>query len=109
MEEAALVDEANQFQVFIHVVIPMIRPGLFTVVIFQGMEIWNEYFVALLFITDPEKQTIPLGLAQFFSLTKSNWSLYFSALTTTIIPVIIVFMIFQKQFTEGLTAGAIKE
>ena len=95
-------------QAFLHVVLPLARPGLATVAIFQGMEIWNEFFLAFIFIRDPGRQTIPLGLVEFFSRYQSEWTLYFAALTTISLPVIVLYVAMQRQFIEGLTAGALK-
>ena len=108
LEDAALCDGANRFQAFLHIVLPLARPGLATVAIFQGMEIWNEFFLAFIFVRDPERQTIPLGLVEFFSRYQSEWTLYFAALTTISLPVIVLYVAMQRQFIEGLTAGALK-
>jgi len=108
LEDAALCDGANRFQAFLHVVLPLARPGLATVAIFQGMEIWNEFFLAFIFVRDPERQTIPLGLVEFFFRYQSEWTLYFAALTTITLPVIALYVVMQRQFIEGLTAGALK-
>jgi raffinose/stachyose/melibiose transport system permease protein len=108
LEDAALCDGANRWQAFMHVVLPLARPGLATVAIFQGMEIWNEFFLAFIFVRDPERQTIPLGLVEFFFRYQSEWTLYFAALTTITLPVIILYVAMQRQFIAGLTAGALK-
>lgn len=107
-EEAAIIDGANRFQVFFHVVLPLLRPGLATVAIFQGMTMWNEFFLALVLVRPPELQTIPVGMAQFFSQYQTDWSLYFAALATVTLPVIILFILMQRQFIAGLTSGAVK-
>ena len=108
LEDAALVDGANRFRVFIYIVLPLARPGLATVAIFQGMFIWNEFFLAFIFIRQTELQTIPLGLVNFFNRYQADWTLYFAALTTVTIPVIVLYVAMQRWFIEGLTAGAIK-
>jgi raffinose/stachyose/melibiose transport system permease protein len=108
LEDAALCDGANRWQAFLHIVLPLARPGLATVAIFQGMEIWNEFFLAFIFVRDPARQTIPLGLVEFFFRYQSEWTLYFAALTTITLPVIILYVAMQRQFIQGLTAGAVK-
>jgi raffinose/stachyose/melibiose transport system permease protein len=108
LEDAALCDGANRIQAFLHIILPLARPGLATVAIFQGMEIWNEFFLAFIFIRDPVKQTIPLGLVEFFFRYQSEWTLYFAALTTITLPVIVLYVAMQRQFIQGLTAGALK-
>lgn len=108
LEDAALCDRANRVQAFWHIMLPLARPGLATVAIFQGMEIWNDFFLAFIFIRDPGKQTIPLGLVEFFFRYQSEWTLYFAALTTITLPVIALYIVMQRQFIKGLTAGALK-
>ena len=108
LEDAALVDGANRLQVFWHVVLPLARPGLATVAIFQGMFFWNEFFLAFIFIRQAELQTIPLGLVNFFYRYSADWTLYFAALSMVTIPVIVLYVAMQRWFIEGLTAGAVK-
>ena len=108
LEDAALVDGANRLQVFWHVVLPLARPGLATVAIFQGMFIWNEFFLAFIFIRHTELQTIPLGLVNFFYRYQADWTLYFAALAMVTVPVIVLYVGMQRWFIEGLTAGAVK-
>lgn len=108
LEDAALVDGANRLRVFVYIVLPLARPGLATVAIFQGMFIWNEFFLAFIFIRQTELQTIPLGLVNFFNRYQADWTLYFAALTTVTIPVIALYVAMQRWFIEGLTAGAVK-
>ena len=78
------------------------------VLIFGFIEIWNDFFLAFLLLRKPELQTIPLGLVSFFQQYDSLWNLYFAALMITTLPVIIVFLLMQRQFIAGLTAGAVK-
>ena len=108
LEDAALVDGANRLRVFVYIVLPLARPGLATVAIFQGMFIWNEFFLAFIFIRQTELQTIPLGLVNFFNRYQADWTLYFAALTTVTVPVIALYVAMQRWFIEGLTAGAVK-
>ncbi len=108
LEDAALVDGANRLQVFWYVVLPLARPGLATVAIFQGMFFWNEFFLAFIFIRQAELQTIPLGLVNFFYRYSADWTLYFAALSMVTIPVIVLYVAMQRWFIEGLTAGAVK-
>ena len=103
------MDGANRLRVFIYTSCCRWRdPGLATVAIFQGMFIWNEFFLAFIFIRQTEMQTIPLGLVNFFYRYQADWTLYFAALTTVTVPVIVLYVAMQSWFIEGLTAGAVK-
>ncbi len=108
IEEAARVDGASRLQVLIHIVLPLLRPGLALVIIFGFIEIWNDFFLAFLLLREPGVETIPLGLVSFFQQYDSLWNLYFAALMMTTLPVIVVFLLLQRHFIAGLTAGAVK-
>ena len=108
IEDAALIDGANRLQIFLRIVLPLSGPGIAVVAIFEGMQFWNDFFLAFLLVRDPELHTIPLGLVNFFFRYKSEWTLYFAALTMVTLPVILLFILMQRQFIEGLSAGAVK-
>lgn len=108
LEDAARMDGASRLQTLWHVMLPLIRPGIALVTIFAFIEIWNDFFLAFLLLREPSVQTIPLGLVAFFHQYGSLWNLYFAALAMTTLPVVIVFLLMQRQFIAGLTAGAVK-
>jgi raffinose/stachyose/melibiose transport system permease protein len=108
LEEAARVDGASRLTILTRIMLPLVRPGIALVLIFQFIEVWNEFFLAFLLLRQPAVQTIPLGLVNFFQQYDSLWNQYFAALTITTLPVIIVFIAMQRQFIAGLTAGAVK-
>ena len=108
LEDAARVDGASRLAILIHIMLPLVRPGVALVLIFGFIEIWNDFFLAFLLLRKPELQTIPLGLVSFFQQYDSLWNFYFAALMITTLPVIIVFLLLQRQFIAGLTAGAVK-
>ena len=108
LEDAARMDGASRLEILVHVMLPLVRPGVALILIFGFIEIWNDFFLAFLLLRDLSVQTIPLGLVSFFQQYDSLWSLYFAALTITTLPVIIVFIAMQRQFIAGLTAGAVK-
>ncbi|RUY80300.1 carbohydrate ABC transporter permease, partial [Mesorhizobium sp. M7A.F.Ca.CA.001.10.2.1] len=107
-EDAARIDGASRLEILIHIMLPLVRPGVALILIFGFIEIWNDFFLAFLLLRDPSVQTIPLGLVSFFQQYDSLWTLYFAALTITTLPVIVVFVAMQRQFIAGLTAGAVK-
>jgi raffinose/stachyose/melibiose transport system permease protein len=108
LEDAGRVDGASRLTILTRIMLPLVRPGIALVVIFQFIEIWNEFFLAFLLLRQPAVQTIPLGLVNFFQQYDSLWNQYFAALMITTLPVIIVFVAMQRQFIAGLTAGAVK-
>jgi raffinose/stachyose/melibiose transport system permease protein len=108
LEDAARIDGASRLTILVHVMLPLIRPGVALILIFGFIEVWNDFFLAFLLLRDPSVQTLPLGLVSFFQQYDSLWTLYFAALTITTLPVIVVFLAMQRQFIAGLTAGAVK-
>ena len=108
LEDAGRVDGASRITILTQIMLPLVRPGVALIVIFGFIEIWNDFFLAFLLLREPGVQTIPLGLVAFFQQYDSLWNQYFAALTITTLPVIAVFVIMQRQFIAGLTAGAVK-
>lgn len=108
LEEAAMLDGCSRFQSFLHVILPLAIPGLVTQVIFSGLSVWNEYIRASLIIRTPKLQTLPLGMVSFSTMENNNYPQMFAALTMTTLPMVIVYLICQKAFQKGVTAGAVK-
>ncbi len=108
LEDAAVVDGASPFQVYYQISLPLVRPALATVGLFHFLNIWNDFFFPLIFIRSEGLRTIPLGISTFFGEYSNNWSLLFAALSISILPVIVLYLLTSKQFISGLTAGAIK-
>ncbi|MBB5752925.1 carbohydrate ABC transporter permease [Prosthecomicrobium pneumaticum] len=108
LEDAARIDGASRLTILTRIMLPLVRPGVALIVIFGFIEIWNDFFLAFLLLREPSVQTIPLGLVAFFQQYDSLWNQYFAALTITTLPVIVVFVLMQRQFIAGLTAGAVK-
>lgn len=108
LEDAARVDGAGRVTILVRIMLPLARPGMALIIIFGFIEVWNDFFLAFLLLRQPEVQTIPLGLVNFFQQYDSLWNLYFAALMITTLPVIALFVLMQRQFIAGLTAGAVK-
>jgi raffinose/stachyose/melibiose transport system permease protein len=108
IEDAARVDGCSNFATFWRIVVPISVPGLATITIFQFLGAWNEFFLALIFIRSAALRTIPLGLQAFFYEYSVNWGPLFAALAIVTIPVVVVYILMQRQFIQGLTAGAVK-
>lgn len=108
LEEAALLEGANYFTTFTKIMLPLSAPGLATVSIFSFMGFWDEFIMALTFIDEPARRTLPIAIALFQGQHGTQWGLVFAASLIALIPVIIVFFSLQKYFAGGITAGAIK-
>ncbi len=106
--EAARIDGAGDARVFRSLALPLLRPGLATVAIFAALAAWNEFLLALLYIQDDELKTIPTGLLAFSSRYVTDYSLLFSALSIVTIPMIVIYVVFNRQIVEGITAGSVK-
>ncbi|MDE6995093.1 MAG: carbohydrate ABC transporter permease [Lachnospiraceae bacterium] len=108
LEEAAMIDGCTRFQSFLHIILPLAVPGLVTQVIFSGLSVWNEYIRASLIIRTPELQTLPLGMVAFSTLENNNYPQMFAALSMATLPMVLVYLLCQKAFQKGVTAGAVK-
>lgn len=109
LEEAALIDGCSRLRLIFQIMLPLTKPGLATVIIFQFMGIWNDFFTPLIYLQDESVRTITQGLQNFSHLWGLvDYNKLFAALTIVNMPVVVIYIIFQKQFISGLTAGAIK-
>ncbi len=102
------MDGAGPFRRFFRLILPLSRPAVATVSILTFLACWDEYVWALTIINDPSKRTRAIAISILQGQHLTNWRLVLAASTITIIPVIIVFAIFQRQFVRGLTADALK-
>ncbi|MEA2801656.1 MAG: raffinose/stachyose/melibiose transport system permease protein [Rhodospirillaceae bacterium] len=108
LEEAAQVDGARPWQTFFHVVLPMMRPGLLTVAIIVGLNAWNEFVIAVTFLQSDSTVT---AIVKFYNLTgqySTDWGPMLAAAVIIVLPVVVLFVLLQRQFIEGMTAGAVK-
>ncbi len=108
LDEAARIDGASLFQIMSRVILPVTKPIIATTTILNTMVIWNEFPFALILIRSPKLQTISVGLSSFKSLYTMDYTLYMAALVISMLPVIIVFVIFSKRIIQGMTTGAVK-
>jgi raffinose/stachyose/melibiose transport system permease protein len=107
-EEAAVIDGASAFGVFWRIVVPLCRPILASAMLLDAMRVWNEFMFALTFIIDDDLKTIPLGLMSFAGALREQWTVVMAGLIISAIPMIILFLLTQKQFIRGLAAGGVK-
>ena len=106
--EAARIDGAGEFGVFWHVYLPLARPGIATVVIIQSMGVWNEFMFSNTFISDPAAKTVQAALFQAVGRYATDYTALSSGLILALVPIVTVYLVLQKQFIRGLTAGALK-
>ncbi|HUZ17327.1 MAG TPA: carbohydrate ABC transporter permease [Spirochaetia bacterium] len=107
--DAARIDGMREGGIIRHIVIPLGRSGITTLVIFQFMMIWREFFWPLLVINDDSMRTVTLGIAAYFYVeTNVQWGLILAAATAALMPILIVFAIFQRRFIAGITVGGLK-
>jgi len=110
ISDAARLDGANEFQIFFQIILPQCIPALGVIAIFAGLHAWNDFLGPLLFLTNPDLYTLPIGLT-FFQASNSydiRFNLMMAASALVVLPVIVLFLIFQKSFIGGISAGAIK-
>ncbi len=108
LTDAARIDGCTHLTAFLRIILPISKPGLATVTILAFIGSWNEFFLALIFIRNPNLMTLPLGLQNFFYNYRTDWIHLFAALTMSIVPIIVVYAAMQRQFIAGLTAGAVR-
>jgi len=109
LEEAAFIDGASRMKIFWKIIIPLSKPGLATVTIFTFLYSWDEFAFAHVSIQTITKRTLPIAIALFQSQYLTQWGLVFAASLISLLPVIAVFIIFQKYFVKGISTSGLKE
>ncbi len=110
IEESAFIDGASLRVRFFNIVFPLLKPAIVSCVITQGLWIWNDYFYPMVFISKKAQYSLPVGMLQFLG-DKENpaqWNVLFAACVLCALPLIVVFLTLQKQFVNGIAAGAVK-
>ena len=108
MFDAAKVDGASEWQVYSTIVLPLMRPALATVAIFNMIKIWNDFWFPLVFIRSEEARTVALGVSLLFGQYRTDWTRALSVLSMAAIPLLILYVLLAREFIKGLTAGAVK-
>ncbi len=110
LEQAAMIDGCSHFQTFSLIMLPLARAGLITVAVFNFLEFWSDYILPLTLIGDEGKKPVSLGLVEFTAGigVRQDWGALFAACIICILPVIIVYAVFQRRLVAGLTAGSLK-
>jgi multiple sugar transport system permease protein/raffinose/stachyose/melibiose transport system permease protein len=108
LEEAAVIDGASRLGVLFRITLPLAIPGVVAVGVFSFVTCWNEYIFALVFAQDQTVKTLPIGLTEFSTEFNTDWGGVMAASMVMTVPVVLLFLAFQKLFVGGLTAGATK-
>ena len=108
IEESAEIDGCNRYQNFFKMILPLSKSGLSTLAIYNGVSMWNEFAFANTFLITPEKKTLPLALGQFKGEHSLNIPINMAVLTLSVLPMIILFIVFQDKLVKGMMAGAVK-
>lgn len=110
LEEAAYIDGATPWRAFAQVILPLVRPAFVTAGIFLFIDYWSDYMYGLMFISDKAKNTISMGMLAFRVVSgfKIDWGVTCAACVLFIAPILLLYIIFQKQIMGGLTSGSVK-
>jgi raffinose/stachyose/melibiose transport system permease protein len=108
LEYAARIDGCNDWGIYQRIVMPITKSAIALVTIYNAVPIWNDFFFPLVFIQSNRLKTLPVGLSTFFGQHSTNWSLLFTGLSISILPMLFLYIFMSKYFIRGMTAGAIK-
>jgi N,N'-diacetylchitobiose transport system permease protein len=108
LEEAAMVDGTTRFGAFVRILLPLVGPGLVATSIYAFIQAWNEYIIAYVFLSSPDKQTLTVWLASFTTNRGTAWGPLMAGATLTALPVVVFFLLIQRRIAFGLTAGAVR-
>jgi raffinose/stachyose/melibiose transport system permease protein len=103
-----MIDGCTRFGGFVRIILPLAKAGVMTQVVFNGLSIWNEYFMANIMISRPGLRTLPLAIANFAGQHSVNYPELFALLSIVTIPVVLIYILAQRSFIEGISAGAVK-
>ena len=109
-EEAAYVDGAGYFRTMVQIIIPMAKPSIVTIILFNFLAFWNEYIISMTLLTDPKLKTLPVGLMNLMAAQRSavQYGKMYAGLVIVMLPTLILYMCVQKKLTQGMTVGGLK-
>jgi raffinose/stachyose/melibiose transport system permease protein len=108
LREAGRCDGLSEYNIFFYIVLPLLRPAMATVAVFTMIPVWNDLWFPLLVAPTGGKQTVTLGVQQFLGQYITDWNAVLAALSSAIIPVLLLYVFFSRQLIRGLTSGAVK-
>ncbi|MCM3634299.1 carbohydrate ABC transporter permease [Paenibacillus camelliae] len=109
-EEAASVDGAGHFRTMVQVIMPMAKPSIITIILFNFLSFWNEYIISMTLLTKPEFKTLPVGLMNLLAAQKSavEYGQLYAGLVIVMLPTLLLYILVQKKLTQGMTMGGLK-
>jgi multiple sugar transport system permease protein len=108
LSDAAFIDGANEFQIFSRIIVPLMKPSIAVVAIFAGVAAWNDFITPILYLQTEKLYPLSIGLQFFRSAHNVAYSLLMAASTLVVLPVVVLFLCFQRFFVEGVTVGSLK-
>ncbi|MFI3213379.1 MAG: carbohydrate ABC transporter permease [Eubacteriales bacterium] len=108
LDEASIVDGAKTLQLYFQIILPLLKPVTFTLILITATNIWNDFYWQLYFTNRATLWGMPMTVYQYFGLYSRSWNLVAANIIIAVLPVLILFIAFQKQIVEGMTAGAVK-
>ena len=108
LRESAQVDGAGEWKTYFRIMLPLAKPGIVALMVFTFMNIWNDFLLPLVLLISQDNYTIPLGLLSFQGNNGSNYGLIFAGTVISMVPSIIIYLIFQRQFVDGMAEGSNK-
>lgn len=108
LKDAARVDGASEYRILFTLILPLIRPALATVLVFNMIPIWNDLWFPLTLAPGEAMRTVTAGVSSFAGQYKTDWTAMLAALTMAMLPVLVLYIVFSRQFIQGLTRGALK-
>ena len=108
LEEAATIDGASLFKIYRNIYLPLSKPIISTLIIMTAYYAWNEFVFATIFIDDSSLRTIPIGLMTFRDGLMTEWGVVLAGMVIACLPIMILFLLMQKNFIRGMAAGSVK-
>ena len=108
IDEAAIIDGCNFWQMTFRVLFPVLKPIMVTNIVITAIDVWNNFMIPLFYLGSSKKATVAMSIYSFFGRYNRDWQYVFGALTLAVLPMLILFIILQKQIVAGMTSGAVK-
>lgn len=108
INESALIDGCNEFQIYAHIYLPMSKPMLTTVTLLTAYYAWNEFLFGIIFVSSDSQKTIPAGLMNFRDALATDWGTLLAGMAIASLPMILLLIVFQKQLVRGMSEGSVK-